>query len=118
MSNNSAELNRIEMDIDQARKSIARHAALTRLHDNEDFQTVIKDGYLEAEAVRAVSVLAEPALIMQGEIQVQMIKDIITGIGVFRQYLIKIEQMGNMASDAMASYVETQAEIVQENSRK
>ena len=106
------DLERIEVDIKTAEENIARYEALQRLKVNRDFKEVIEEGYLKDESVQAVLSKAEPSL--QGDEHQKMLDNIIIGIGYFRQYLVKLHQLGVQSKRAIESHRMTREEIMSE----
>jgi cell fate (sporulation/competence/biofilm development) regulator YmcA (YheA/YmcA/DUF963 family) len=51
----------IEENIKQAQEIVEFDKALSRLMENRDFRKVIKEGYLEKEAIRLVHLRGDPA---------------------------------------------------------
>lgn len=99
----------IELQIEAAREIIAKRDALHRLTDNEDFKTVVREGYLKEEAIRLVQLKAQPQ-VQKPEIQADIVKAI-DGIGCFLKYLQTIEFMAEQAERAIEEANEELAEI-------
>ena len=59
MSNDTVQ--RIEANIAQSKEIVELSKALSRLTENRDFRKVIKEGYLEKEAIRLVHLRGDPA---------------------------------------------------------
>lgn len=105
------QLNNLELSSEKAEYNIKIQAALERLHENDDYKLVFIEDFLNKESERAVGLLADPALRMQGDVQIQIVKDIITTIGGFRQYVIKTQKIGWMSQEALAENRQTTAEV-------
>jgi len=103
----------LEMDIDEAKEIISVMDAFKRLTTNEDFKTVIEEGYLKNEAIRVVHAKAAPGC-NDPKIQLGLENEII-GIGQLRQYFFKIMQFGNTAEVSLREARDTQRELEQEN---
>jgi hypothetical protein len=101
------DVEQIEISIAEAEKLVARRDMLNRLRKNPDFIAVFDEGYLKEEAVRLVSLLAEPAMAAhKSEVMTAL-----EAISRFRQYLSAIFQMGNAAAREIAEGRETIADI-------
>lgn len=57
----------VELETTERQHWIDQYEALKRLRDNEDFKTVILEGYIKNKAVDGVSLLALPAVKKSGE---------------------------------------------------
>lgn len=74
----------IEKNIELSKQFIELDKALERLEANKDFLKVIKEGYLEKEAIRLVHLKADPA--MQTPDRQLSISKSIDGIGNLLDY--------------------------------
>lgn len=74
----------IELNISQAKEILNLGQALSRLEDNRDFRKLIKQGYLEQEAIRLVHLKADPSY-QTPERQASIDKDI-AAIGGLLQF--------------------------------
>jgi len=115
MDNINDQIREVELSMEQAKEAISVNKALTRLYDNKDFQEVITKGFFEDEAIRTVSLRADPGLFMeQNSGQLKMVESIITSIGGLRQYFFKIQNLGSQALQALEEYHETHEELLTE----
>lgn len=89
----------IQLSIDQAKKMIDAGDAVQRLRENEDFKTVIIDGYLEREAVRLVHAKSDPT--QQSKADQRILDADIKAIGSFAVYLQTILAHARMSRDAV-----------------
>jgi len=111
--NFAGDIQEVELSMEQVKESIALQAALARLSENEDFIAVITKGFFNEEAERVVGALADPAMIVN-EPGMKMLENIIITIGGLRQYFIKLQQQGNMSSQALEELQQTHTELLQE----
>ncbi|MCM2973731.1 hypothetical protein [Larsenimonas suaedae] len=107
-----ADIQEIELDIEQAKALIEKDDALTRLSQNPDFQKVIQEGYLKGEAVRLVHLKADPNM-QQPDMQSDIANQI-TGIGCLFNYLKVIEMQAQHARFAMDEHQQTLNELMME----
>ena len=106
------DLEQINITIEEAREHIAHLEALDRLYRNKDFQEIIDLGFFNKESIRLVLALSDPSL-QSPDKQADIMKRIQT-IGLFRQYLSSIYQIGNQAKMTLESYEETRNELMAE----
>lgn len=90
----------IEVSLDEAREAISRRDAMLKLKKNREFRQLVLDGFFKEEAVRLVSVSAEPAM----EPRFDAIIDNIKAISIFRQYMDNIIRIGDFAAAELADY--------------
>lgn len=103
------EIQSVEISIEHAKETVERSKAVGRLIKNKDFKKVVLDGYFEKEAVRLVLLKSDPnwqSAEAQKDIENQMI-----AIGGFRNYLNTINQLGQMAANALADDEATLSEL-------
>lgn len=105
-------LETIELSIKHAKKSVDLMKSLDKLTRNRDFKMVVLDGFFEKEAIRLVTLKADPN--MQDEDSQRAIIAQMDSIGGFRQYLSGVIQMGRMAEKAMADDQATREELLAE----
>ena len=106
---NAADIKEIEMSIEDAKLSIQRKEALVRLEQNQDFKTIIGEGFLEKHAVRQVLLKSHPgcqAESIQKGLDMQII-----AIGSLKQFFISIFNEGTNAEEAMANDEKTLEEL-------
>lgn len=107
-----AELQQIELNIQQGKVITALGESLERLLDNRDFKKLISVGYFEQEAIRLVHLKADPN--MQGDNQQKSILSQMNAIGSLKQYLLTIETRANMASKAIEADEQMLADLLAE----
>jgi len=107
-----SEIEQIEVSIDAARKDVDKMEGLLRLIKNNDFKSLIDDGYFVDEASRLVILRADPS--MQEDRVQKNINDSITAVGHFRQYLNTVMQIGRMAEQGIKEDEETRQELLAE----
>ena len=112
MSENTADLESIEISIAQAKVSIARKEQLDRLSKNLDFQELIEKGFMEKHAIRQVMLKAHPSL--QNEAQQKILDQQIAAIGGFKQFLIGVYTEGMNAQAALTADEETRESLLAE----
>ena len=108
-----AQLERIELDIEEAGKAVELLNALDRLHNNKDFNLLIDENYFVTAASNAVLMKSQPSA-QTTEFQAALDKEII-GIGTFRQYLSRVHAQGITASKTIEDCAETREEILAED---
>lgn len=77
--------------------AVGMYEALSRLHDNPDFQKVILEGYFKAEPVRITSLLATDYVRREGVRPVLMEK--LVAISTLEDYFQTIVQLGCVPDD-------------------
>lgn len=106
-------LQQLEVSIEEAKAHIETRAALARLSSNPDFEKIVLEGYLKDEAVRLVQLRADPNF-SSDEDQASLLKAI-DAIGQFRLYCNTINQVGQMAQNALEADEATREEILAED---
>lgn len=99
----------IELNITEAKKLVALGNSLDRLLSNRDFKKVVREEYLEKEAVRLVHLKADPN--MQSEESQKAIVTQMDAIGSFTMFLNKLAQQADLASRAIEDGEETIDEL-------
>lgn len=89
------QVQRIQQNILRAKEIVEFDKALQRLEANRDFQKVIKEGYLKAEAIRLVHLKADPSM-QTPERQLSVITQI-DAIGGLASYFRTVSFAANMA---------------------
>ena len=107
-----AQIEEVEIGIEQARAIVSKATALANLVGNKDFKTVIRAGYLEEEAVRLVLLKADPSA-ASAEMQAS-IADGIVAIGHFNQYLRTVHALGSMAAKSLSEFEDLRTELLVE----
>lgn len=102
----------IEIDIEYARKTIELGEIVKRLELNDDFRTLVIEGYFRDDAARVVMLKADPEF-QTDERQCKLDKDIL-GIAVFGEYLRTKKLLGTMAQEAIKADELTREELIQE----
>ena len=77
--------------------AVMMYEALSRLHDNPDFQKIILEGYFKAEPVRITSLLATDYVRREGVRPVLMEK--LVAISTLEDYFQTIVQLGHVPDD-------------------
>ena len=77
--------------------AVMMYEALSRLHDNPDFQKVILEGYFKDEPIRITSLLATDYVRREGVRPVLMEK--LVAISTLEDYFQTIIQLGNIPDD-------------------
>ena len=77
--------------------AVMMYEALSRLHDNPDFQKVILEGYFKDEPIRITSLLATDYARREGVRPVLMEK--LVAISSLEDYFQTIIQLGNIPDD-------------------
>ena len=90
----------IDARIEELNNNIALAKALEELHENENFEKVILEGYLEKEAERLFGVLVEPSTLKRDVME--NIQDKLTAIRNIKQYFGTVMQNAAMAPDQIA----------------
>lgn len=113
MSKTEQQLQQIEMDIERAREMVERKRAIERLFENEDFKSVVMDGFLDDEAQRVILAKADPELqMMPGKID--ELDRLGIAIGEFNMWLFFQRKLGQQAEQAIAADEETREELLAE----
>lgn len=108
-----AQLQQIEISLEDAQANVALAEKLNRLHKNKDFQELIIEGYFRDEASRAVLLKADPEMCEDRE--QKQLNDIITSIGGLRQYFHKVFRLGQMSEQSMEADKQTRQELLAED---
>lgn len=106
------EVQAIEQNIREAKEILEIHNALVRLENNRDFRKVIKQGYLEQEAIRLVHLKADPAF-QTPDRQAAILSDI-SAIGGLLQYFRTLSHNASQAVKAIEVGEATRDEILAE----
>ena len=105
----AAQLQTIEISIDEARKAVTAKDALARLVKNRDFRALFVTGFFEQEAVRTVSLKSHPAF--QDEASQTELDRTIYAIGSVQQYMNKVRAMGEQSERALVEMEVTRDEL-------
>ena len=98
------QINEIEISMEQAKSFVTIKNSLDKLYSNKDFKTVILNGYLKDEAIRAV--LCKAHINHQdSESQNQLNKDI-DAIGRLNEYFRRVFVQGQMAEQEIIQSLE------------
>ncbi len=101
----------IERDIEAAKAAIELGEALQRFKQNRDFKTIIEQEYINKEAVRLVSAIADPAMQRtesQSLIQKQMI-----AVSYLNDYFRTLEWGARVAESNLRAS-EAEKDLIQE----
>jgi len=110
----ATDIQEVETNMENLKKAIRRADLLKKLEDTTEWKELIKEGYLRDEAARVVKLTGDIQMRMAGDVQMNWLKDMLTGIGAFDQYLNFISQAGNAAKAQMEANQETHAELLKE----
>ena len=110
---NAQDLEAIDLQIEDAKKKVARKDAMRRLQQNADFKELIEKGFLEQHAIRQVLLKAHPG--MQAENVQKMLDQQIIAIGGFKQFLVNVIAEGHNAEAALQADEATREELLNED---
>ena len=105
-------IEKIDLDIEDAKRQISLRDSLNRLHENKDFQAIIMEGYIKDEASRIALCMADAEFQTQ-EKQEQLTK-MSYGIGGLFQYFRKLSMMAEMSETALQAHEQTKVEMLTE----
>lgn len=108
-----ADLDQIELSIENAKNLIEFGDALKRLETNADYIKIITEDFFKNNALRLVKLKAAPQC--QDEMNQKFINQQIDTVGHFAQYLTGIRVQGNSAKVAMERDAEERENILAEN---
>lgn len=103
---------RIEENIRQAKEIVELDNALKRLEQNRDFRKVIKEGYLEKEAIRLVHLRGDPAF-QTPERQASVLRQI-DAIGELLSFFRTVSFNANIALKAIEQDEAERDELIAE----
>lgn len=101
----TVDIESVEVTIEELKESLDLAEALQRLQSNPDFVKVINEGYLKDNAVRLVSLKADPT--QQTEKDQAKITRGIDGIGALLNYFRTIFAMASTAQTEIADHEQT-----------
>ena len=107
---------RIEANIANSKEIVEHARALHRLCENRDFRKVIKEGYLEKEAIRLVHLRGDPAF-QTPERQAAVLGQI-DAIGQLLSYFRTVEHNAQVALKAIEQDEAVREEILAEELSK
>jgi len=107
-----ADIETLEVQMDQAKDAIELRDAVRRLINNKDFQKVILEGYFEKEPARLVALLSDPS--MQIEDRQVGLKNSMIGIGQLQMHFRFIESYAQQMEAAMQEDEETHTNMMAE----
>jgi hypothetical protein len=93
-----SEQHEIEVTVELLKKQVANKEALYRLLQNDDFKSLLLEGYIKDEAVRGTKLLGDPAM-RANQRAFDSTVDELKAIGLFDNHLRTIEQLGQHAED-------------------
>ena len=93
------DIQEIELTLEHAKKMVALGTSLERLMNNRDFKKLIREEYLEREAIRLVHLKCDPN--MQSEESQKLILSQIDSIGALTTFLRHIEHQAMRAKMAI-----------------
>lgn len=103
-----AEVQELEISIEEARKYVQRGKEALALSDIPEFKRLVLEGYFVEEASRLALLFSDPQL--SDEQREYVHRDLI-GVGAFKRYLSTIVQQGRIASNEIDSMQDTLEEI-------
>lgn len=106
---NEADLQTINVSIEQAQKDVDKRESLYRLMKNRDFKALFMKGFFEEEAIRLVELKSHPA--QQGELEQLIIDNQIRSIGMLKQFMNTIRVKGDMSERAIADHEQMREHI-------
>ena len=104
----SDDLNEIAITRKEAEDSIKLAEHLDKLHKNVSFRKVVLEGFLEQEAIRVAPLLAQPL----NEYSRKGVVDVLTAIGVLRNYFGTIYRKGDAAAQALEECDTVESELL------
>ena len=113
-SNFKQELAAVDERIADLENQIELHKALERLHENEDFQKVVLDGYFEKESERIFGMLVTPSNLKRD--QIENLMDMMSAIRNFKGYFKTTIINASMAPEAIEEEREYRKEITRNES--
>ena len=115
-SNLKEQLKEIDDRIAELEKDIEIGKALERLHENEDFQKVILDGYLEDEAKRLFELMTTP-MKFKREIM-ENIQEKLSSIRNLKEYFAVKLQNAGFAQEQIEEEKEYRKDVTEANSQE
>ena len=107
-----AQIEQLEVSMENAKKMVEDADALIRLSTNPDFTRIITDGYFAEESSRLVLTKALPNM-SSDELQ-KDINNAIIAIGYLKRHFNSIMAMAGMARKSINESEKTRAEILEE----
>lgn len=107
---NEAAIQEIDENIRRCKEFVELGNALDRLISNKDFIKVVKEGYLEKEAIRLVHLKSDPAM-DRPEHQASVLRQI-DAVGCFTGFLQKIAREASQARHNIEADEQTREEIL------
>lgn len=100
----------IEIDVKEIEDRIALRDAILRLEKNKDFQKVIMEEYLKAEAQRLVYLRSDPNIMygQNGDAQKKHNELMLDGIAAFKFYLHITKLLGDQAEASLKEHENTE----------
>lgn len=105
-------LERVDIDIADAKKQVNLQHSLNRLHENKDFQALIMEGYLKDEAHRICLCMADPEF--DSPEKQENLHRMAFGVGSLFQYFRKVAMMGQMSQSALDEHEQTRQQLLEE----
>lgn len=111
MSSVEDQIQEIEQNIKESRKTVDFGDALVRLHSNRDFKRVIVEGFFAEEAIRLVHLKSDAN--MQTPEKQQSILSQIDAIGSLKQYFKTAMFKADLARKSIAFDEQTREELTE-----
>lgn len=108
MSQNRADIEEIEISIEEAKKVVARANDIRTLCENPIFKKLVMDGYFVQEAARLAHLSSDPSI--DEKIRGYVLRDL-AGPGAFKRYIQTLINMGNAARNELAMSEEALDEL-------
>ena len=112
MSEIENQIEQIEVGMLQAKDAVNRMHAFQKLLTNENFKSIVEEGYFKEEASRLVLLKSDPQ--MSSDENQKAIDNAIIGIGQLRQYFQTTMQLGRMAEKALIDDEQAHEELLRE----
>ena len=109
---NAQQIETLELDIEDAKRTLDSYESFERLQTNPDFRKIIDQGYFIEEPARIAFMLSNPAM-QGGERQAPLYNGII-GVGMLRQYFIGLRTAAVRAEKTLYDAQNAQTEILEE----
>jgi len=105
------QIEQVQVELDELREWISDYEAYQRLKENKDFQQVFTEGYFKKEAVRLVSLKANPEFVFADDKQMEFIDILILGVSGCQQYLEVLKQKAQLGYRSIEEQEDTLQEL-------
>jgi hypothetical protein len=107
------EVRNIDIEIEQAKKSIALRDALVRLEKNRDFRKVVTEGFLKEFALNTIAVRGRPEF-RNSEALMESNTRKLDAMGELHEYFRNVKSNGLMMESALSEAQELRDEVAME----